>query len=112
MLNFDATDGPVHGRQEGRFFHGNYDLPSVTVRVLRRPVRLGDSVSAGELPAPGLAAGENSLPRRQRIPPPADTAWCERNGVDYLGGIAGNATLNLEDSKTVMAADADADAWR
>lgn len=21
VLNFDATDGPVHGRQEGRFFH-------------------------------------------------------------------------------------------
>jgi hypothetical protein len=25
ILDFDATDDPVHGRQEGRFFHGYYD---------------------------------------------------------------------------------------
>ena len=26
ILDFDATDDAVHGRQEGRFFHGDYDL--------------------------------------------------------------------------------------
>jgi len=25
ILDFDATDIPVHGKQEGRFFHGYYD---------------------------------------------------------------------------------------
>jgi hypothetical protein len=25
VLDFDATDDPVHGHQEGRFFHGCYD---------------------------------------------------------------------------------------
>ena len=25
MLDFDATDDPIHGHQEGRFFHGYYD---------------------------------------------------------------------------------------
>jgi hypothetical protein len=25
ILDFDATDDPVHGEQEGRFFHGYYD---------------------------------------------------------------------------------------
>ena len=25
MLDFDATDDPVHGEQAGRFFHGYYD---------------------------------------------------------------------------------------
>ena len=25
ILDFDATDDPVHGNQEGRFFHGYYD---------------------------------------------------------------------------------------
>ena len=25
ILDLDATDGPVHGEQEGRFFHGYYD---------------------------------------------------------------------------------------
>ena len=24
VLDVDATDGPLRGRQEGRFFHGNY----------------------------------------------------------------------------------------
>ena len=25
ILDFDATDDPLHGKQEGRFFHGYYD---------------------------------------------------------------------------------------
>jgi hypothetical protein len=25
VLDFDATDNPLHGQQEGRFFHGYYD---------------------------------------------------------------------------------------
>ncbi len=25
ILDFDATDTPLHGEQEGRFFHGYYD---------------------------------------------------------------------------------------
>ena len=25
VLDLDATDDPVHGHQEGRFFHGYYD---------------------------------------------------------------------------------------
>jgi hypothetical protein len=25
VLDFDATDDPIHGHQEGRFFHGSYD---------------------------------------------------------------------------------------
>ncbi len=25
ILDFDATDDPLHGRQEGRFFYGHYD---------------------------------------------------------------------------------------
>jgi Transposase DDE domain group 1 len=25
VLDLDATDDPVHGEQEGRFFHGYYD---------------------------------------------------------------------------------------
>ena len=39
VLDFDATDDPIHGSQEGRFFHGYYKnycyLP--LVRYLRRP---------------------------------------------------------------------------
>ena len=25
LLDFDATDNPLHGQQQGRFFHGSYD---------------------------------------------------------------------------------------
>jgi hypothetical protein len=25
MVDLDATDDPLHGHQEGRFFHGYYD---------------------------------------------------------------------------------------
>lgn len=25
MLDIDSTDNPLHGQQEGRFFHGYYD---------------------------------------------------------------------------------------
>ena len=27
VLDFDATDDPVHSHQSGRFFHGYYDYP-------------------------------------------------------------------------------------
>jgi hypothetical protein len=37
VLDLDATDTPLHGRQEARFFHGYYGLLLfATVRVLRR----------------------------------------------------------------------------
>lgn len=38
ILDLDATDDPVHGEQEGRFFHGYYDCYCyLTLRVLRAP---------------------------------------------------------------------------
>ena len=39
ILDLDATDDPVHGEQEGRFFHGYYDcycylpLPESTASI-------------------------------------------------------------------------------
>ena len=35
VLDFDATDDPVHGQQEGRFFHG-YPLQALFARILNR----------------------------------------------------------------------------
>jgi hypothetical protein len=74
ILDFDATDDPVHGQQEGRFFHGYYRhycfLPlyvfcgnQCLVKLLapqpyrRRQAQLGHFGLAGETPAPGLARG-------------------------------------------------------
>ena len=51
VLDLDATDDPVHGHQEGRFFHGYYDclLLPAALRLLR--------------PAP---AGGQAQPRQHR----------------------------------------------
>ena len=40
VLDFDATDNPLYGQQEGRFFHDYYDsyLLPAAVRVLRPAV--------------------------------------------------------------------------
>jgi len=39
ILDLDATDDPVHGNQEGRFFHGYYDcyLLPAALHILRAP---------------------------------------------------------------------------
>ena len=84
ILDFDATDDRVHGRQEGRFFNGYYGdycfLPlyvfcgeQLLVSYLR-PSNLGaaqHSLAILKLlvkaPAPGLARGEDPLSRRQRV---------------------------------------------
>jgi hypothetical protein len=57
VRDFDATDNPLHGQQDGRFFYGYYDcycyLP--LVRVLRSVV----------LPVLSIRAQHQSRPRRQ-----------------------------------------------
>ena len=110
MLDFDATDDPVHGRQEGRFFHGYYDrycfLPlyvfcgdQLLVSYLRR-----SNIDAAKHAWAILALLVKRL-RRQwpkvRIVFRGDSGfcrwrllrWCERHGVDYIVGIARNARL-------------------
>jgi hypothetical protein len=53
VLDVDTTDDPVHGHQEGRFFHGYYDAycflslyvfcgEQLLVAYLRHPPRKGD----------------------------------------------------------------------
>jgi hypothetical protein len=61
-LDLDATDDPVHGRQEGRFFHGYYDcwcyLPlyvfcgrHLLAAIGRRPIPRRDVSTADRAPA-------------------------------------------------------------
>jgi hypothetical protein len=65
VLDFDATDHPLHGQQEGRFFHGYYDsycyLPLYVFRgqqllcaYLRGPATLMGRTTRGHLEAAGL----------------------------------------------------------
>jgi hypothetical protein len=123
VLDFDATDDPVHGRQEGRFFHGYYDrycfLP-LYVFCGDQPLLawLRPSNTDG---ARGAWAALRWLVRKLRAAWPgvriilrADSGfcrwkmlrWCEGNGVGYIVGIAKNARLDAAASHLLAAAEA------
>ncbi len=113
VLDLDATDDPLHGHQEGRFFHGYYD----NYCYLPLYVTCGRHLLAAKLrPAniDGAAGAEVELARivgrlrarwpRVRILVRADSgfarewlmAWCEANGVGYVFGLARNDRLAAE----------------
>lgn len=113
ILDLDATDDPLHGEQEGRFFHGYYDcycyLPlyvfcgrHLLVAKLRR-ADLDAAAGAVEEIAHIVAQVRRRWPR-VRILLRADSgfarddlmAWCEANGVDFLFGLARNERLVCE----------------
>jgi hypothetical protein len=109
-LDLDATDDPLHGHQEGRFFHGYYDnycyLPLYVFcgrHLLASKLRRADiDASAGSVEE--LARIITRIRRRWpqvRILLRADSgfarealmAWCETNAVDFLFGLARNSRL-------------------
>jgi Transposase DDE domain group 1 len=113
ILDLDATDDPVHGAQEGRFFHGYYDCycylplyvfcgPHLLVSKLRR-ASLDAADGAVEEVARVVARIRARWPAT-RIVLRADSgfaredlmAWCEANGVDFVFGLAQNERLIRE----------------
>ena len=110
ILDLDATDDPIHGHQEGRFFHGYYDgycyLPlyifcgrHLLAAKLRRS-NIDGAAGAREEVERIVAQIRRSWPKT-RILLRADSgfcrealmAWCESNKVDYLFGLARNTRL-------------------
>ncbi len=110
ILDLDATDDPLHGHQEGRFFHGYYDcycyLPlyifcgrHLLAAKLRRS-NIDAAAGAVEEVARIVAQIRTRWPR-VRILLRADSGfarealmtWCELNGVDYLLGLARTSRL-------------------
>jgi hypothetical protein len=110
ILDFDATDDPVHGHQEGRSFHGYYD----NYCYLPLYVFCGDELVAAYLRPSKIDASKHSrallklLVRRLRQAWPglkitirADSGfcrwklmrWCDSNGVGYVLGLARNPVL-------------------
>ncbi|MDA8347794.1 MAG: IS1380 family transposase [Pseudomonadota bacterium] len=110
VLDLDATDDPLHGHQEGRFFHGYYDgycyLPLYIFcgeHLLCSKLRTAD--------IDGAAGAREEVERivkqiRARWPSVriilrADSgfcreelmSWSEQNAVDYVFGLAKNARL-------------------
>ena len=117
ILDVDATDDPVHGQQEGRFFHGYYRqycyLPlsifcdeHLLCARLRQADQDGAAGTTEEL--------EHIIERvRRRWPQTriivrgdsgfcrdALMTWCEAHDVDYVLGLAQNSRL-----KTAIAAE-------
>ena len=113
ILDLDATDDPLHGEQEGRFFHGYYDcycyLPLYVFcgrHLLVAKLRSADmdaAAGAVEEVARVIARIRARWPRT-RILLRADSgfaredlmAWCEGNGIDFLFGLARNERLVAE----------------
>jgi hypothetical protein len=113
ILDLDATDDPLHGHQEGRFFHGYYDCYC----YLPLYVFCGRHLLAAKLRRSNIDASAGAVEEverivtrirrhwpRVRILLRADSgfarealmAWCERHRVDYIFGLARNARLVAE----------------
>ena len=110
ILDLDATDDPLHGHQEGRFFHGYYDCHC----YLPLYIFCGDHLLAAKLRRSNIDASAGAAEEvarivgriRERWPEVAIVlradsgfareglmAWCEANGVDYVFGLARNERL-------------------
>lgn len=113
VLDLDATDDPLHGNQEGRFFHGYYGhycyLPLYIFcgrHLLCAKLRPADiDASAGAETEVARIVGQirGHWPKL-RVVLRADSgfarealmAWCEQNDVDFVFGLARNTRLVAE----------------
>jgi hypothetical protein len=110
VLDLDATDDPLHGHQEGRFFHGYYDcycyLPLYVFcgrHLLAAKLRRSNiDASAGAKDEVARIVGQvRARWPRVKILLRADSGfardelmtWCETNGIDYVFGLARNERL-------------------
>src|SRR5947199_2549638 len=101
ILDLDATDDPLHGEQEGRFFHGYYDCYC----YLPLYIFCGRQLLAAKLRSSNIDASAGAVEEIARIVAQirerwplmrivlrADSgfardplmAWCEANGVDFI----------------------------
>jgi Transposase DDE domain group 1 len=113
VLDLDATDDPLHGHQEGRFFHGYYDCYC----YLPLYIFCGRHLLAAKLRRSSIDASAGAVDEIARIIAQirarwprvaillrADSgfarnelmAWCEDNGVGYVFGLVRNARLLAE----------------
>jgi Transposase DDE domain group 1 len=127
ILDLDATDDPLHGHQEGRFFHGYYDCYC----YLPLYIYCGPHLLAAKLRRAGIDATAGAVEETARIVTQirarwpqvcivlrADSGfarealmrWCEANEVDYLFGLAKNKRLVAEIGSELAAAEEDSKA--
>jgi len=110
ILDVDTTDLPLHGKQEGRFFHGYYD----SYCYLPLYIFCGEHVLCARLRQSNCDASAGSLVEIERIVGQIRStwpevkiilrgdsgfcrnelmSWCEGHGVDYVFGLARNQRL-------------------
>jgi Transposase DDE domain group 1 len=110
VLDVDTTDLPLHGKQEGRFFHGYYD----SYCYLPLYVFSGDHVLCARMREANHDAAFGCLQEIRRIVAQLRAAWpevkivlrgdsgfcrnelmiwCEDNRVDFVFGLARNQRL-------------------
>jgi len=110
VLDVDTTDLPLHGKQEGRFFHGYYDnycyLPlyifcgdhvlcarlreanhDASFGCLGEIRRIVTQLRAGWPEVKIILRGDSGFCRNELM------SWCENNGVDFVFGMARNRKL-------------------
>jgi hypothetical protein len=110
VLDLDATNDPVHGQQLGRFFHGYYReycfLPlyifcgehllcaklrpaniDAAAGAVQQVQRIVSQIRRRWPQVPILLRGDSGFCRESLM------AWCERNAVDYVLGLAVNRRL-------------------
>jgi len=116
ILDFDATDDRIHGKQQGRFYHGYYD----GYCYLPLYVFAGDHLLGARLRTADRDGADGTLDELERIVPRIREAWpetriivrgdsgfcrewlmrwCEEQNVEYVLGMAKNDRLvrELED---------------
>ena len=124
ILDLDATDDPIHGHQEGRFFHGYYDCYC----YLPLYIFCGRHLLAAKLRRSNIDAAAGSVTEIERIVTRIRAEWprtrillradsgfcredlmasCEANKVDYLFGLARNARLVAEITEQLAGATAE-----
>ena len=113
VLDLDSTDDPLHGHQEGRFFHGYYGHYC----YLPLYIFCGEMVLCARLRVSNLDGAAGSVEELQRIVGQIRQAWpevriilrgdsgfcreelmawCEANQVEYVLGLAKNKRLKAE----------------
>ena len=106
VLDLDATDDPLHGEQEGRFYHGYYRcycyLPLYVFcegYVLGAKLRVSNldgsegAVQEMERIVGQLGRSSALLCGRTAALPATLMKWCEEHRVDYVFGLARNRRL-------------------
>ena len=125
VIDLDATGLALHGKQEGRFFHGFYDHYC----YLPLYIFCGDQLLGIRLREANQDASAGSVEELQRIIGQIREAWpevriivradsgfcreelmrwCEDNAVDYVLGLARNPRLRSEIDKAMRRASAQA----